>query len=331
MQRRDFITLLGGVAAASATSRNARAQQSGRVRRLGVLAGGPEDDPEVQARMKAFQASLRQLGWIAGRNITIDYRFVVSGSPDRLQLVVNELLSLGPDLVVIQGTPATAAVLAEARTIPGVFLAVSDPTGSGFVASLARPGGNFTGLLFYEEGIIGKWLAMLKEIAPNLKRVAIIASRSPSFDYFLRSAKPLASSLAVEVTSAAFGNVGEIEAVMTALGPERDLGLVWPPAIAATGQRNLITALAARYRLPAVYSARYFVTAGGLMSYGIDLVDHWRQATYYVDRILRGDKPADLPVQAPTKYETVINLKTAKELGLTVPDLMLVRADEVIE
>jgi putative tryptophan/tyrosine transport system substrate-binding protein len=328
MKRREFITPLGGAAVAWPLA--ARAQQGERVRRVGVLIPQAADDPEMKARLAAFQQGLERLGWSEGRNVRIDYRFAAN-NPDRFQPLATELVSLQPDVLLAYTTPVAVAFQRESRTIPIIFVSVSDPVGSGLVASLARPGGNLTGLLLYEEGITGKWLAMLKEIAPGLSRAALIANpkRAP-YDYFVRSAKSVAPSLAIELAPTPVENAADIERVMESFARDSNGGLVVLPGTPIE-YRDLVIALAARHRLPAVYPFRFFVAAGGLMSYGTDFVDQARQAASYVDRILRGANPADLPVQAPTKYETVLNLKTAKSLGLEVPPSLLVRADEVIE
>jgi putative ABC transport system substrate-binding protein len=326
VKRRAFISLLGGAAATWPLA--ARAQETGRTRRIGVLTGDAEDDPEVKTRLAAFQQGLEGLGWSEGRTVRIDYRFAAN-NPDHYQSLAKELVRLQPDVLFAIATPI--AFQRETRTIPIVFVGVSDPVGSGLVASLARPGGNLTGLLLYEEGIIGKWLAMLKEIAPGLSRAALIANpRRTPYDYFVQSAKSVAPSLAIELAPSPVENAADIERVIVSFAREPNGGLVVLPGTAIE-YRDLIVAIAARYRLPAVYYFRSFVVAGGLMSYGIDLIDQSRQATSYVDRILRGAKAADLPVQAPTKYETILNLKTAKALGFDVPPSLLVRADEVIE
>jgi putative tryptophan/tyrosine transport system substrate-binding protein len=326
--RREFITMLGGAAAAWPIA--ARAQQRERMRRIGVLTADAEDDPGVKARLAAFQQGLDRLGWSVDRNVRIDYRFAAN-NPDQYQPLAKELIRLQPDVLLAYTTPVAAAFERESRMFPIVFVGVSDPIGSGLVASLARPGGNLTGLLLYEEGITGKWLAMLKEIAPGLSRAALIANpkRTP-YDYFVRSAKSAAPALRIELAPAPVENAADIERVIESFARKPNGGIVVLPGTAIE-YRDLVIALAARHRLPAVYYARFFVTAGGLMSYGIDFVDQSRQAAGYVDRILRGASAADLPVQAPTKYETVLNLKTAKALGLDVPSSLLVRADEVIE
>jgi putative ABC transport system substrate-binding protein len=326
VKRREFITLLGGTAAWPLA---ARAQQSERMRRIGVLTADAEDDPGVKARLAAFQQGLDRLGWSVDRNVRIDYRFAAN-NPDQYQPLAKELIRLQPDVLLAYTTPVAAAFERESRTIPIVFVNVSDPIGSGLVASLARPSGNLTGLLLYEEGITGKWLAMLKEIAPGLSRAALIANpkRTP-YDYFVRSAKSVGPSLAIELAPSPVESAADIERAIESLAREPNGGLVVLPGTPIE-HRDLVIALTA-HRLPAVYPFRFFVGASGLMSYGTDFVDQSRQAAGYVDRILRGAHAADLPVQAPTKYETVLNLRTAKALGLDVPSSLLVRADEVIE
>ena len=329
MRRRSFITLLGGAAAAWPLA--GRAQQPNRMRSIGVLLALAEDDPESKARLVAFRQGLERLGWSEGRNVRIDYRFA-SASAEWAQVLAKELVALQPDVIVAHSTPIAAALQRESRAIPIVFLGVSDPIDSGFIASLARPGGNLTGLLQYEESITGKWLAMLKEIAPRLVRAAFVGNpKATPYDYFLRAAEAAARSLAIELVSSPVETAADIERAIESVARVPNSGLLLKPDTTNTLHRDLIIALAARHRLPAVYTARFWVTAGGLMSYGNDQIDLFRQTSSYVDRILRGEKPADLPVQAPVKYETVLNLKTAKALGLTVPDLMIVRADEVIE
>jgi putative ABC transport system substrate-binding protein len=328
MRRREFIAALGGAAAIWPLA--ARAQQSERVRRVAVLVGLAENDPEMQERLAALRQGLEKLGWAEGRNLRIDYRFAPAGAQARL--LARELIALQPDMLLTQSTPATAAMQQETRTIPIVFAGVADPIGSGFVASLSRPGGNLTGLLQYEEGITGKWLAMLKEIAPNITRVALVANpRTAAFDYFLQSAKALAPSLAIDLVPTPVDSAADIERAIETFAREPNGGLFLPPDTFTVVHRNLIIALAARHRLPAVYPLRVWVAAGGLMYYGTDFADLYRQSASYVDRILRGAKPADLPVQTPTKFETVVNRKTAKALGLTVPPGLLIAADEVIE
>ncbi len=329
MKRREFITLLGGAVAGRPLA--ARAQQPERMRRIGVLVSGAEGDPEMQTRLAGFRQGLERLGLSEGRNVRIDYRFA-AGNADQYQALAKELVALQPDVILAHTTPVAATLQRESRAIPIVFINVSDPIGSGFISSLARPGGNLTGLLQYEASITGKWLAMLKEIAPRLTRAALVANPKTSpYDYFLRAAEAVAPLLAIELVPSLIENAADIERAIETFARAPNGGLVLPPDTTTTLHRDLIITFAARHRLPAVYAVRIFVAAGGLMSYGIDQVDVFRQAASYVDRILRGAKPADLPVQAPTRFETVVNLKTAKALGLTVPPGLLVAADEVIE
>jgi putative ABC transport system substrate-binding protein len=323
--RRQFITLLGRAAAAWPLA--ARAQQGERVRRVGVLYG-PEDDPQVKAQLVAFQHGLETLGWSEGRNVQVEYRFA-SASIDRTQVLASELITWQPDVIFVDSTRYTAALQQQTRTIPIVFNGVADPIGSGFIASLARPGGNLTGLVLYEASVAGKWLAMLKEIAPHLTRVALVYN--PRNTLHLRTAEALAPSLAIEPVPSPVENAADIDQAIGSFGRLPSGGLMLTPDLTTFVHRDLIVALATRYRLPAVYPRREWVMDGGLMSYGTDRIDTYRQAASYVDRILRGAKPADLPVQAPVKYETLLNLKTAKALGLTVSQSLLVAADEVIE
>jgi putative tryptophan/tyrosine transport system substrate-binding protein len=332
IRRRQFISVLGGGVIAWPLA--ARAQQTEVVRRIGVLVASAEDDPEMQARLAAFRQALEKLGWSEGHNVRIEYRFA-GGSGDQIQPLVKELLALQPDVIVAQSPPIASALQRENHAIPIVFLSVGNPIGLGFIASLARPGGNLTGLTTYEASIAGKWLAMLKEIAPDLSRAAIVgnprAGSESNFDYYLRAAGTSAASLGIELLPSPFETAAEVEHGIDSFADKPNGGLIVLPDPATQLHRNLIIALAAQHRLPAVYNARGFVAAGGLMSYGIDRVDEFRQVAFYVDHILRGDKPADLPVQAPTKYETIVNLKTARAIGLTVPPGLLVAADEVIE
>ena len=328
MRRREFITLFGG--AAVAWPLTVRAQQTDRMRHIGVLMGLAENDPDSKARLTGFRQGLERLGWSEGRNVRIDYRFAPA-NVGQAQVPARELVALQPDVILGQGTPVVAALQRESQAIPIVFVNVSDPIGSGLVASLARPGGNLTGLLQYEASIAGKWLAMLKEIAPRLARAALVMNPIGSYDYFRQSAEALAPSLKIELVLSPVGTAADIERTIESFARVPNGGLLLPPDNMTSTHRDLIISLAAKHRLPAVYSLRVFVAAGGLMSYGTDQVEMLRQAAYYVDRILRGAKPADLPVQAPTKYETVVNLKTAKALGLTVPPALLTSADEVIE
>jgi putative tryptophan/tyrosine transport system substrate-binding protein len=327
LRRRQFIAALGSAAAWPVA---ARGQQGERVRRIGVLMGIAADDADTKARLAKFRQELERLGWSEGRNVRIDFRFAPGGA--QAQALANELVALRPDVILAHSAQIKAALQRETRAIPIVFVNVNDPIGAGFVASVARPGGNLTGLLHYEEGISGKWLALLKEIAPRLARAALVANpKNPVYDYFVRSANAAAASLAIELVRSPVENAADIERQLDTFARVPDSGLFLPPDITTIIHRDLIIALAARYRLPAAYSFRLFVDAGGLMSYGTDQIDMFGQTASYVDRILKGEKPAELPVQAPTRYETVLNLKTAKALGLEVPPSLLVRADEVIE
>ena len=329
MRRRGFITLIAGAAAGWPVA--ARGQQAEQIRRIGVLMSVAADDPRWKALLAGLRDGLARLGWIEGSTIHIDYRFA-GGDPDQFSVLAKELVALHPEVIFAQSTPVTAALKRETHAIAIVFVEVSDPIGSGFIASLAHPGGNLTGIIQYEPGIAGKWLAMLKEIAPNIARVALLANpKGTAYDYFLRNATATASSLGIEIISSPVDNVADIERSISSLARQDNSGLLCPPETFITAHRNLVIALAAKHRLPAVYAWRYFVTDGGLMSYGIDLVDVYQQSATYVDHILRGANPADLPVQSPTRYETALNLKTAKALGISVPASLLVRADEVIE
>jgi putative ABC transport system substrate-binding protein len=330
MRRREFITLLGGTLAWPLA---ARAQQGERVRRIGVLMGFAEADPETKARLTGFRQGLEKRGWSEGRNLQIDYRFVPESSADQAEALAKELVAAQPEAIFAQGTPVIAALQRQSRTIPIVFAGAADPVGSGFIASLARPGGNITGVMQYEASVTGKWLAMLKEISPTLVRAAFVVNpkTAPFYNYYLSAAEPLSRSLAIELVPTLAENADEIERALRSFAGVSNSGLLVSPDVSNVAHRHLIIALAARYRLPAVYFNRAFVAAGGLMSYGVDFVDMCRQAAPYVDRILRGDKPGDLPVQAATRFETILNLKTAKALGLTVPPGLLVAADEVIE
>jgi putative ABC transport system substrate-binding protein len=330
IKRREFITLLGGAAAWPAT---ARAQQTGGLRRIGVLLGIAKGDPQAVAGLAAFTKGLAELGWTDGRNVQIDYRF---GATDvgGMQTFAKELISLQPDVLLGQATPATAALQRETRTIPIVFVVVSDPVGSGFVANLPRPGGNITGFINFEDSLSGKWVQILKDVAPGISRAALLFNpdTAPYFKYYLQSFEAAANSSAIEPVAAAVRTDADITRIVTNLG-DREAGLVMMPDVFLQTQRNrdLIISLSARYRVPTIYPYRYIVNAGGLISYGVDNADLYRRAAAYVDRILKGARPADLPVQLPTKFELAVNLKTAKALGLTVPPNMLATADEIIE
>jgi putative ABC transport system substrate-binding protein len=328
LKRREFITLFGGTVASPLV---ARAQQDDSMRHVAVLLASEEDDPDLRARLAGLRSGLERLGWFDGRNIRVTYRFA-EGRPDRFQPLAKELVASNPELIVAQTPPVVAAVLRETSKIPIVFVDVADPFGPGFIASLARPGGKVTGLVTIEASIAGKWLAMLKEIAPDLARVVLLGNpRTTSFDYFLQSAEALARSLAIEVVPARTETPEDIERAIESGARVPHSGLALPPDATTILNRDLVIGLAARYRLPAVYPFRLFVVAGGLMSYSIDWVYEYRQAASYVDRILHGANPANIPVQTPIKFETVLNLKTAKALGIAVPSTLLVAADEVIE
>ena len=328
MQRREFTMLLGGAAAWPLA---ARAQQPGRLRRIGVLMNLASDDAEEQARLAAFQQELNRLGWNVGGNLRIDYRWGAANA-DRIGTFAEELVALAPDVILSTGSPTAAALQRATRTVPIVFVTVVDPVGSGFVDSLARPGGNITGFTLFEYSISGKWLELLKEIAPGVSRAAVM--RDPTLAAGggqLGAIQAVAPLLGMEATPVNVRDIGEIERAITNFAQSSNGGLIVTGSTLAAFHRDLIIKLAAKYKLPAVYFARYFVRDGGLISYGPDFLDQYRRAAGYVDRILKGAKPADLPVQNPTKYELVINLKTAKALGLNVPPTLLATADETIE
>jgi putative tryptophan/tyrosine transport system substrate-binding protein len=329
MRRREFVILLGGSAAA-AWPLAAHAQQSNRLRVVGVLLAMAPDDPEAQLRVKAFEAGLRELGWTEGRNLRLEYRWA-AGDAALLRKQATELVGLAPDLILATSTPVLAALRQE-NPLPIVFVQVTDPIGGGFVPNLARPGGSLTGFTSFEFTIGSKWLEALKHVAPAVTRVALIFNpdTAPFAHMFWQPVEDAAPSFDVEPMQAPVRDVGEIERTVAAFARQNG-GLMVLPDVSTTNHRDLIIALAARHRLPAVYPYRYFATSGGLMSYGSDLADVYRRAASYVDRILKGAIPGDLPVQAPAKFEFVINLKTANALGLTVPPLWLGRADEVIE
>jgi ABC-type uncharacterized transport system substrate-binding protein len=324
--RREFITLLGGAAAWPLA---ARAQQG--MRRIGALLPTSADDPQSKARIAAFLRELQQLGWTEGRNIRIDIRWT-SGNDADTRKHAAELAATAPDLILASGSAAVAPLLQATRTVPIVFAIVPDPVGAGFVDNLARPGGNATGFMTFEPGIGAKWLELLKELAPRVTRVAVI--RDPAITGGIgqwSAIQAIAPSLRVEVTPVNVRDPGEVERAIGAFAGSANGGLIVTGSALAVVHRDRLITLAARHKLPAVYYERYFAAAGGLISYGPDFVDQFRRAADYVDRILKGEKPADLPVQAPTRYETVINLKTAKALGLQVPETVLSTADEVIE
>jgi putative ABC transport system substrate-binding protein len=326
MRRREVIAGLAGAAVAS--PRSASAQQGERERRVGVLMNLASDDPEAQARIAAFRQELQQLGWTDGRDLRIDYRW--AGDASRFHGYAEELLALAPDVILASATPSVQALRQVSRTVPIVFANVGDPVAMGFVDSLARPGGNTTGFTPYEFGFAAKWLELLKEIAPRVTRVAVLRDLTIGPAHFT-AIQAVAPSFGVELSTVGVQDVGEIERTVATFARSSNAGLIVTPSTSALIHRDLITMLAARHRLPAVYGFRYFVTAGGLISYAPSTIDMYRRAAGYVDRILKGQKPADLPVQAPTKYELVVNLKTARALDLTIPPSLLARADEVIE
>jgi putative ABC transport system substrate-binding protein len=328
MRRREFISLLGGAAAACPLA--ARAQQP-RMRRIGVLTPFPADDAEGHARLTAFAQALQQLGWTVGQNVHIDYRWG-PGNAEAMRRYASELIALAPDVVLASSSAAVPPLLEASRTVPIVFAGVADPVAAGFVESLARPGGNATGFTVYEYSISGKWLELLKEVAPRVTRAAVLRELgiAPGLAQF-GAIQALAPSLGVELRPVDVRDAGEIERALAAFAQGSDSGMIVIGSPRAAMQRDLIIALAAKHRLPAVYNARPFPAAGGLISYGPDFLDQFRRAAGYVDRILKGEKPADLPVQAATKYELVVNLKTAKTLALDIPTTVLARADEVIE
>jgi putative tryptophan/tyrosine transport system substrate-binding protein len=331
VRRRELITLLCGAAVAWPLA--VRAQQPAQVRRVGMLIGYSENDPETQARLAAFRQGLEHFGWKEGGSVQIDYRFAPA-SPDQALVFAKELVAQKPDVLVGNSTPATAALLRETRTVPIVFVGVSDPVGSRFVVSIARPGGAATGFTNFEPSLIGKWLELLKEVAPGITRAAVVFNPTTApggGSFFLDPFEPVARSLAVEPIAARVNDAEEIESAVAAMGRDPGGSLIVMPDAFTTVHRQLIILLAARYALPAIYPYRYQAVEGGLLSYGVDTVDLMRRAAPYVDRILKGEKPADLPVQAPIKFELVINLRTAKVLGITVPPTLLARADEVIE
>jgi putative ABC transport system substrate-binding protein len=331
MRRRDFITLVGGAAAAWPLA--ARAQQPERMRRIGVLMGFAEGDREGQSFVTAFREALRHLGWIEGRNVHIDRRWATADDPASIPRVANELIVLQPDVILSHSTPTTAALLKQTRSIPIIFAFVSDPIGSGFVASFPEPNGNATGFIVMEPTMAGKWLELLKEVAPSATRVAFVfnPAMAPYAGYYLEPFKTAAASLRVEPIAAPVADTAELETVIAARARQPNGGLIVMPDAFTDSHREDITALAARHRLPAVYPFRSFAVAGGLLSYGNEQIENFRRAAIYADRILKGAKPSELPVQAPSKFELVINLNTAKTLGLDVPFLLQQRADEVIE
>jgi putative tryptophan/tyrosine transport system substrate-binding protein len=331
LKRREFVSLLGG--AVAAWSPAARAQQPSGMRRIGVLMAHPEGDPEFQAYVAAFREGLQKFGWTEGRNFRIDFRWGALDDAEGRQRSARELIALQPDLILTQNTPPTASMLKQTRTIPVVFVIVADPVGSGFVGSLARPGGNATGFTIMEPTISGKWVELLKEIAPSVNRVAVLfnPATTPYADIYLNPFKAAAASFGLEAVVAPVHSVSDLEFAVAEQARTPNGGLIVIPDGFLNVHRAEIVSLAARHRMPAVYPWRFFPDIGGLLSYGSDMRDLFRLAATYVDRILKGEKPTDLPVQAPTEYKLVVNLKTAKALGLDVPLFFQQRADDVIE
>lgn len=331
MRRREFLGVLGSAAASWPVV--ARAQQSERVRRIGVLMSYPESNPEGQADVAAFRQGLQKLGWIDGRNIRIDTRWAVPDDLGSIERFAKELVALRPDVILTHNTPTTAAVLRQTRSIPVIFAIVNDPVGSGFVESLARPGGNVTGFMNFENSMGAKWLELLREVAPRITRVAFLfnPATAPFADFFLQPFKEVAASLAIDAFAAPIHSMPELESVLAAQAREPNGGFIQMPDSFLLANRAEITSLAVRYRLPAISWHRLFPQFGGLLSYGHERVDNYRRAAAHVDRIFNGANPNELPVEFPTKFELVINLKTATTLGLTVPPTLLARADEVIE
>ena len=329
MRRRDFIKVIGGSAAAT-WPLLARAQQGERARHIGVLMNVPENEPNGQARFAAFLLGMQQLGWADGRNLRIDIRW--GGNDVKMRKNAAELVALAPEVIVASGSASMGPLMQISGTVPIVFLIVPDPVGAGYVKSLARPGSNATGFLLFEYSIGGKWLDLLKQIAPEVNRVAVLRDTAISAGLGLYGAvQSAASSFGVEASAVDLRDASEIERDIAAFATTPGGGLIVSASPVATRHSDLIVKLAARHKLPAIYYERFFVAAGGLISYGPDIVDQYRRAPSYVDRILKGEKPADLPVQAPTKYELVINLKTAKALGLNVPNTLIGRSDQLIE
>jgi putative tryptophan/tyrosine transport system substrate-binding protein len=327
VKRRDFISLIGG---AAAWPLDGRAQQRDRIRRIGVLIPFTED-AETQALVVAFRQRFQELGWTEGRNVQVDYRYT-EGNPERTRIASAELVAFGPDAILAYANPAVSSLMQVTHTIPIVFTQASDPVGSGFVSNLARPGGNITGFHSFEPAIAAKWLDVLKQLAPSVRRVAVLHDPGIAANMaFLRTTESASGTFGVTVTAAGVHGAEEIQRTLMEFAKEPDGGLIVAPAPPTFGNRQMIADMAAQLHLPAVYSYRFFVTSGGLASYSIDGRDLWRTAASYLDRILRGEKPGDLPVQLPTKYYLVINLKAAKALGLQIPEKLLVNADEVIE
>src|SRR5215468_5767878 len=330
MKRREFITLIGGAAAWPLA---ARAQQPARTPRIGVLMAYAENDREYQGHLAAFREELQKLGWTEGRNVQFDYRWAAL-DPEVMRQFARELIALQPDVILSSSSPTTASLLEETHSIPVIFANIVDPVGSGFAASLPRPGGNATGFMLFEASLAGKWLELLKEIAPRVSSIAAVfnpATAPRGGAYYLASLEAAAKAFGMEVTATPIHVESDLDAVIATHARQPNAGLIVMPDAFLVGHRVEVTSLAARYRLPAIYFYRVFAEIGGLASYGNESVDNYRRSAAYIDRILRGAKPSELPVQAPVKFELVINLKTAKALGLTVPDTLVARADEVIE
>jgi putative tryptophan/tyrosine transport system substrate-binding protein len=329
MRRREFIGLLGGAAAAWPLATGAK--QAERMRRISVLMGYPEGDPQAQANVTALLQGLQSLGWIEGRNVQIDYRWA-GGDPDKARAFARELIATTPDVMVPSTNQVTRIVQQETQTIPIVFAFVGDPVGSGFAASLAHPGKNITGFANFENSIGGKWVELFKEIAPRAGRVGFVFNpdAAPNVGFF-HAAEAAAPSLGIKLAALAVRDASDIEQHIAAFASEPDGGLIVAPHAVTLGNRRLLIELAARYRLPAVYSDRYFAESGGLVSFGNNSADLFRRAATYIDLILKGENPADLPVQLPTKFELIVNLKAAEMLGLTIPESFLIRADTVLE
>ena len=327
MRRREFFSVIGGAAAWPLV---AQAQQGGQPRRIGILLNAAVDDPKFKTWVMAFLQSLQQFGWTDGRNVQIDTRWS-GGNAAEIRKHASELIALAPDVILAHGTSTVGPLLQLTRTVPIVFPIIADPVGAGFVDSLARPGGNATGFMEFEYSMGGKWLELLKQVVPGMTRVAVLRDTQGSGAMQFAAIQAMAPSLMVEVTPVGLRDTGDIESAVSAFARSPNGGLIVTAGGGTLRHGNLIISLAARHKLPAVYTERSFVAGGGLISYGIDFVDQYRRAAGYVDRILKGEKPADMPVQAPTKYQLVINLKTAKALGLAIPPAVLARADEVIE
>jgi ABC-type uncharacterized transport system substrate-binding protein len=325
--RREFITLLGGAAAWPLA---ARAQQGERVRRIGVLMGYSESDPEGQTRLAALQQGLRERGWSEGRNISFAVRWAAA-DPERIRALAEQLVSLRPDVIVANTGPVVAGLRAQTDTVPIIFVLLNDPVGAGFVPNLARPGGNITGFSAFEDVTSAKWPELLFQIAPRTSRVLLVANLETVNRAYLPSIETVTRAAKVELVTTHIRNAADIEREIATLAEQSNAGLIVLPGPFAAVNRRLILALAARYRMPAVYPFRFYAVDGGLISYGIDSHEIFQRSASYVERILKGEKPGDLPVQLPTKFELVINLKTAKTLGLEVPPMLLARADEVIE